>query len=448
MSVEKYVSTRNACKLCTPLGAAMAFRGLKNTVSVLHGSQGCSTYIRRYMISHFKEPLDIASSNFSEDTAIFGGGGNLKQALRNVVLQYQPEIIGVATTCLSETIGDDVPGFIREFREEEHTDAALLTVSTPSYKGTHEDGFHAVIRAVAQQLAEAGDRGEHVNLLPGIVSPADIRYLKQILADFGLSAVICPDISDTLDGGMWDSYHAIPEGGTSLQALRSMGQACATLELGAVLARKESGGRDLKEKLDIPLHSLGLPIGITPTDHLFRILSELSGREMPPQYRAERARLIDAYADGHKYIFGKKVVLYGEQDFIAALAGFVDEIGMVPVLIASGGSTRVLKDTIAELIPDFADKPIRVEEEKDFVDIENLARDLEADLVIGNSKGYKLSRELNIPLVRVGFPIHDRLGGQRLLHLGYRGAQELFDRIVNSIMEKYQADNPWGYFYV
>ena len=50
--------------------------------------------------------------------------------------------------------------------------------------------------------------------------------------------------------------------------------------------------------------------------------------------------------------------------------------------------------------------------------------------MIGASKGYQIARQLGVPLLRVGFPIHDRFGGQRLLHLGYRGTQELYDRIV------------------
>ena len=70
--IKHFTATQNACKLCTPLGAALAFEGIENSVPLLHGSQGCSTYIRRYMISHFKEPVDIASSNFSEETAVFG----------------------------------------------------------------------------------------------------------------------------------------------------------------------------------------------------------------------------------------------------------------------------------------------------------------------------------------------------------------------------------------
>ena len=69
---DNFSATQNACNLCAPLGAALVFKGIANAVPLLHGSQGCSTYIRRYMISHFKEPLDIACSNFAEDTAEVG----------------------------------------------------------------------------------------------------------------------------------------------------------------------------------------------------------------------------------------------------------------------------------------------------------------------------------------------------------------------------------------
>lgn len=67
-----YVSSRNACKLCAPLGASLVFKGIEGCIPMIHGSQGCATYIRRYMISHYKEPMDIASSNFSEESTIYG----------------------------------------------------------------------------------------------------------------------------------------------------------------------------------------------------------------------------------------------------------------------------------------------------------------------------------------------------------------------------------------
>src|ERR1035437_1389587 len=93
--VHATAATRNACRLCTPLGACLAFKGVDGAVPFLHGSQGCSTYIRRYLISHFREPVDIAASNFSEQSAIFGGAENLKTALRNVIRSYSPTCVGV-----------------------------------------------------------------------------------------------------------------------------------------------------------------------------------------------------------------------------------------------------------------------------------------------------------------------------------------------------------------
>ena len=109
-----YVSTTNACKLCKPLGACLAFRGVEGAVPFLHGSQGCATYMRRYIISHYREPMDIASSSLGEKQAVYGGGPNLKQGLGNVMNKYGARLIGVATTCLTETIGDDVPGIVRD----------------------------------------------------------------------------------------------------------------------------------------------------------------------------------------------------------------------------------------------------------------------------------------------------------------------------------------------
>ena len=73
---EPFAATRNACKLCAPLGACLALRGVAGAVPFLHGSQGCATYIRRYLISHFREPVDIAVSvvaSLKPETAISTG---------------------------------------------------------------------------------------------------------------------------------------------------------------------------------------------------------------------------------------------------------------------------------------------------------------------------------------------------------------------------------------
>jgi nitrogenase molybdenum-iron protein NifN len=446
---KNFSSTRNACKLCTPLGACLVFRGIEGCIPFLHGSQGCSTYIRRYLISHFREPMDIASSNFHEESAIFGGSANFQTGMMNVLRQYQPQLIGAATTCLAETIGEDMPRLLLDLREKhrEGVTAPIVTVSTASYRGTHIDGFHAAVKALVEQLGQAGKKTGAVNLFPGMVSASDLRHLKEILTDFGLNYTLLPDYSETMDGETWSQYEKLQSGGTPLAAIAATGSAAASIEFGRTLADTETAGTSLQMKFNVARLLAGLPIGIRETDAFFALLAALSGREMPVKYSRERGRLVDSLIDGHKYVFEKRAVVYGEEDLVVGLASFLCEIGVTPVLCASGGRSRLFEKALREAAPSLPAETL-VKEGFDFAEISELAPSLKPDFLIGSSKGYQTARSLGVPLVRVGFPIHDRIGGQRVLHVGYRGAQELHDRIVNALLEVKQDDSDVGSAYL
>ncbi len=442
-------ATRNACKLCTPLGACLVFRGVEETIPFLHGSQGCSTYIRRYLISHFREPIDIAASNFSEESAVFGGRGTFTAGIANVVRQYRPKMVAVATTCLSETIGEDMNLMFHEYLRDHGTPdhPLLIKVSTPSYRGTHVDGFHDAVRAVVEGLARAGSRTVRVNVFPGMLSASDLRLLGEIVADFGLPLTLLPDYSDSMDGAAWSEYEKLQRGGTPIDDVVATGAAQLSVEFGRTLAGSATAGRLLEERFAVPRRLLGIPIGVRETDAFFEVLESASGRPVPEKYRGERGRLIDAMIDGHKYVFEKRAIVYGEEDLVIGLASFLSEIGIVPVLCASGGKSGRFAASLRAAVPALDDRT-EIREGFDFAEISESAASLGAEVMLGSSKGYALARKLGIPLVRVGFPIHDRVGGQRILHVGYRGALALFDSIVNTLMDVKQASSPVGYSYL
>lgn len=452
MKDSPYVSTTNACKLCTPLGATLAFKGVEGCVPFLHGSQGCATYMRRYVISHYREPVDIASSALGEKNAVYGGGPNLKKGLLNVMRKYEPQVIGVATTCLTETIGDDVPMILKEFRAE-FGDLDLpdvVQVSTPSYSGTHMDGFHGAVRALVEQLAvEPAPASRTVNVMPGFVSAADLRHLRALVRAFGVEPVLLPDYADTLDGPALEDYQTIPSGGTPVAAIRTMGGALGSIECGRVLAgAKTTAGTALAQRFGVPLARVGLPIGLRETDAFMAALEAATGTPMPRELELERGRLVDAYVDGHKYVFGKRAVVYGEEDLVIGLTALLAEMGVRPVLCATGARGEGFGRAIAEVCEGLMPELPQVRTGADFWEIEGDARALAPDLLVGHSKGYRASGRLDAPLVRVGFPIHDRFGGQRLRHLGYGGTQELFDRIVNTVIERKQSTSDIGYGYI
>jgi len=105
----------------------------------------------------------------------------------------------------------------------------------------------------------------------------------------------------------------------------------------------------LEKEYLVQSYPLGLPIGIHETDAFFKTLETISGKETPTRHTRERGRLIDAYIDSHKYLFGKRAVVYGEEDMVIGIVRFLQEIGIETVLVASGGESGTLKQEIQKI---------------------------------------------------------------------------------------------------
>ncbi len=117
-----------------------------------------------------------------------------------------------------------------------------------------------------------------VNLFPGLVSAEDLRFLKEVAADFAMPATLFPDYSETLDGESMEKYHKIPEGGTTIAALRATSSAKASIEFGRTLRAKSTAASFLQERFAVPATRIGLPIGVHESDAFFAAMEELTGQ--------------------------------------------------------------------------------------------------------------------------------------------------------------------------
>ncbi|MFP4114982.1 MAG: nitrogenase component 1 [Spirochaetota bacterium] len=457
----------NPCKACAPLGATLALKGVARSMCLLHGSQGCATYIRRYLIGHFREPVDVASSSFDESTAVFGGRRNLLAGVENVIRKYDPEVIGIATTCLAETIGEDIGLYKNELPGRETVE--YVWAETAAYKGSHVDGFMRMTESLAKlavgeehvddSLAASPSPPLRLNLFPWMVSPADLRFLKRILIAAGIEATLLPDYSTTLDGGLWSDYEPIPPGGTPLAAIRAMGRADHSIVFGELAAERCNPAKTIYDRCAVPYSVLPLPIGLANSDRFLERLAQLGARAtregngrreviLPQDLRDARARLMDAYADAHKYFAGMTAAVYGEGDFVVAMAGFLSEVGIHPsICLTSDPGSRLLTWSVREAMRRSAGAGTEptIAADADFSRLDALLEEHRPDVLVGNSKGYKSARAHGIPLVRAGFPIQDRFGGQRLLHLGYEGALRMTDELANVVIAGRQDASPVGY---
>ncbi|MDR2123827.1 MAG: nitrogenase cofactor biosynthesis protein NifB [Desulfovibrio sp.] len=433
----------NPCKMCMPLGAVNAFYGIARCMSLLHGSQGCSTYIRRHMATHYNEPVDIASSSLTEEGTVFGGERNLIRGLDNLIALYRPEVVAVATTCLAETIGEDVPAVIRGYYESRpDCRTTIITVNSAGYSGTRYEGWFRALHALVSQTAMDPSPHAGVNVVTGPISPADTRALKRLLRGAGLAFTLLPDISDNLDGGYGTAYSRLPEGGTALAAAAGMAGARATLELATFVSEETSPGRLLEQRYGVPLFRLNMPVGLRDTDAFLAALEELGGA-VPPEEREERARYLDAMVDAHKHNALGRAAVFGEPDLVYGLARLCCENGLLPAVAAGGADCPALKTALEEEIRTVAENTpsarFSVLNFADFDDIEAAAAENGVNLLIGSSDGRRAAHKLNIPLVRCAFPVHDYLGGQRIRILGYAGAMRLLDAFANALIGSREA---------
>ncbi|MEN6349489.1 MAG: nitrogenase component 1 [Syntrophomonas sp.] len=429
------IVVENPCHACMPMGAIIPFKGIRKAMVIIHGSQGCSTYMRRHISEHYNEPIDVASSSINEKGTIYGGAGNLKKGLDNLFKVYKPELVGILSTCLAETIGEDIERIAAEYLAERNMpDFPLIAVPTPGYGGTHTEGYFWAVRRILSSMNGSRFRHKQINLIVPNLSPADLREIKRIMGLMGISYVICPDYSETLDSPFIRPYHKIAEGGTSLADLRTMAGAAATIQMSESVEDDISPGKYLETSFGVPLYNIPVPMGIEATDKFISLLKELSGHMISPILERERGRLLDCMIDSHKYNAEGRAIIYGEPDLVLSVTRTCVENGIVPVVVATGARSRKLQVLVSQLTTGEADK-VEILDEADFTAIRKIAVERDTNIAIGHSDGKYLTEKEGIPLVRLGFPIHDRVGGQRLLSVGYTGTIMFLDRLTNTLLE-------------
>jgi nitrogenase molybdenum-iron protein NifN len=230
------------------------------------------------------------------------------------------------------------------------------------------------------------------------------------------------------------TYTKVPVSGTKISDIKSMGGAAATIELGMTAEDSFSPGRYLETEFRVPLYRVPIPMGLNNTDLFVRTLQEISGNPAPQSLEEERGRLMDCMIDSHKYNFAGRSVIFGEPELVLAVTGVCMENGIYPAVVAIGSRNKKLAGLLEPYLDEAAGE-CQVLSGADFAQIREKVSGAEVNIAIGHSDGRYLTEKEGIPLVRIGFPIHDRVGGQRLMSVGYTGTAMFLDRITNTLLE-------------
>ena len=437
---ERSALSINPAKTCQPIGAMYAALGIHGCLPHSHGSQGCCAYHRSALTRHYKEPVSAATSSFTEGASVFGGGANLIAAIENIFTVYEPDVIAVHTTCLSETIGDDLPQMTDKaiksgkVPEGKH----VIYANTPSYVGSHVTGFSNMVKGMAKGFAvNTGRKNGRVNIIPGWVEPSDMEEVKRLATLMGLDIILFPDTSGVLNGALTGEYKMFPEGGTPVSDLVAAGDAIGTLALGEWCSA--DAARWLDTQCKVPCTVLDMPFGLKATDRFIDTLRKVAGVSVPDAIAFERGQLVDLISDMHQYFYGKKVALVGDPDQVIAMTEFLVSLDMKPMHIVTGTPGNKFEKRIDEITAEAGYKA-NVKAGGDMFLLHQWIKNEPVDLIIGNTYCKYIARDEDIPFLRFGFPILDRVGHQYFPTVGYKGGLHMLTRILDLILTRTDRD--------
>ncbi|BBA37387.1 nitrogenase molybdenum-iron cofactor biosynthesis protein NifN [Methylocaldum marinum] len=424
----------NPLKMSQPIGSALAFMGIKNCMPLFHGSQGCTSFGLVLFVRHFKEAIPLQTTAMSEVATVLGGLENVEQAVVTIASRQKPSIIGISSTGVTETKGDDVDAYIKLIREKhpELDPISLVYVSTPDFKDAFQDGWAKTVTKLVEQLVEPISAGaprlpNRVNLLPGAhLTPGDIDEIRDILEAFGLEMLVLPDLSGSLDGHIPDDFTPTTLGGISLEEIASLGRSVHTIAVGEQM---RDAAVALESKTGVPYTVFDRLTGLEPNDQFISLCVRISGRPVPTKIRRQRGQLVDAMLDAHFHFGGKKIAIGAEPDLLWALSQWSHELGAETAAAVTTTSSPMLQRIATDevLIGDLEDLE---------------ARAAGCDLLMTHSHGRQAAERLKIPFYRIGIPMFDRLGAAHQTIVGYRGTRNLTFEIANMFIANGHEPTP------
>lgn len=410
----------NPIKHSQPMGATLAYLGVKDCMPLMHSAQGCASYTKVFFTRHFNEPIAINNTSVSDITAVLDGGDySILMAIENIQNKeknLKPSMIGLHTTGLTETKGDDVRGVGM------HIEIPYVYVNTPDYEGGMESGWALTVTAMIDQLTVAATeiKTNKLVFLPHLsMQPIEVEKIKCLCEDFGFETYALPDLSTSLDGYWEAGQGKLANGGITVDQIRDLATSSVVVSIGASM--KKSALTLLKKNPLIEHIHFDHLMGLDGCDNFVAALMKIRHTDPKPLIKRWRSRLQDAMLDSHFLIGSSHFVVTGEPDMLAGICALIRSVG--------GTIDAAISTTFSDVLH-------TIEAEKVFVgDLEDARGFFEhADMVISNFHAERILHTYhNTALVIRGFPNYEELGNQLKSDQLYEGSAYFLFEIANSL---------------
>ncbi len=410
----------NPIKHSQPMGATLAFLGVKGCMPLMHAAQGCASYTKVFFTRHFNEPIAVYNTSVSDITAVLDGGDySILMAIENIQNKdknLKPSMIGLHTTGLTETKGDDVRGV------GGHIEIPYVFVNTPDYEGGLESGWALTVTAMIEQLTQSAVNvdADRLVLLPHVsMQPIEVEKIKTLCEEFGFETYALPDLSCSLDGYWEEGQGKLSNGGITVEQIGDLASCATVLSIGASM--KKAAAALLKKNPAIEHIHLEHLMGLDGCDNFVAALMKIRHTRPTPLLKRWRSRLQDAMLDSHFLIGSSHFVVTGEPDMLTGICALIRSVGGTVDAAVSTTFSETLREIDADNV---------------FVgDLEDARRFFEAaDMIISNFHAERILHSYHDKaLVIRGFPNYEELGNQLKNDQLYEGNTYFLFEIANAL---------------
>lgn len=315
---------------CPLMGAAMAVRGIKDSMMIIIGTDECS-YYTKHMTLHSEEygGLEgrVVSVVLDSHDVTFGCVKKVEKAFRELMEDYKPSAVFLVTTCVVEIIGDDFDAVADALTKE--YSVPVMAVHTEHFKcENHMPGIERTITACLPLMEKLPCDGS-VNLLGQRMGNFDQTELSRVLKNAGVHIGV-----------------QLPCGCT-VQDIRRAAAAKVNIvvhEIALPLARK------MKVKFSIPYVFFDKFVDPERIAACYQSLFEALELPLPEEVCALRAKAKAAVENSREKLSGVTFI-YGNTPFRCfEYSRFMTSLGMIPQILQTAAIQQEDREDIAAIL--------------------------------------------------------------------------------------------------
>ncbi len=402
---------------CKLVGAARAFGGIKDAVTIIHARPGChcGVLLLRALGSN-QNDIRIVSSGFRAQDMVYGAEGRLAAAIRLSYKNFNSSLIAVLNCSAPAIMGDDVEGVVFSLKQE--IPAEIISLSTGGYEGPAWMGYEEALAELTRHMVLAEQEREKVNLIgfkqDDIRSSADLLEIQRMLNSISIA------VNAVLTNSSFEEIKNAPKASLNI-VLGGDGLESAKL---------------MEEKFGIPYLIAPYPFGLNNSiDFMERVVEGMNIDSNQEFIAKEKERIkgriekVFLFLEG---IYDTSVAVVGDGGRAFDFAKFLsDELGFNVKVLAITSKNYLTQDREEE---DYFDTLLI---EPDRFEMNEVIKTKGVEMIFGSSMEKKLAFELGVPLLRIFYPVIDEVSISDTPYAGFRGTPHLIENIINSVIHNH-----------